>query len=80
MSLKTEAKVKRRKQRQIKKALHKSLAVRKLAFLWKEFLGIEDVPKIYYPEHDPTVSNHKRVIGQRIMSGRIKPVAQDASS
>lgn len=80
MSIKTEAKVKRRKQRQIKKALHKDLAVQKLAFLWKEFLGIKDVDKTYYPEHDPAMSNHKRVIGQRIMSGRIKPVVQDVNN
>ena len=67
-------KVQRRKKRQAKKVLRKSLALQKLAFLWEQFLGIKDADKTYYPSHDPKVSNHRRVIGQRIQSGRIKGV------
>lgn len=41
-------------------------------FQWQQFLGIPDPDSTYYPSKDPAVSNHRRVIGQRIMSGRIK--------
>lgn len=74
------SKVQRRKKRQAKKVLHKEIQLEKLAFFWEQFLGIKDAEKVYYPEHDPKMSNHRRVVGQRIQSGRIKGVPSNGES
>ena len=73
MSKRTAKKIQRRVKRQTKERLHRLQQDEKLKFLWEQFLGVPDKDKTYYPTHDPTVSNHRRVIGQRIMSGRLKP-------
>ena len=70
----SSSKIQRRKKRQAKQLLRKQQRIAKLEFLWEQFLGIKDADKTYYPSHDPKVSNHRRVIGQRILSGRIKGV------
>ena len=73
MSKPTFAKILRRKKRQSKKLSYEKIREEIELFKWGQFLGIEEPDSTYYPTHDPTVSNHRRVIGQRIQSGRIKP-------
>lgn len=72
MSRMTPKKIQRRVKRQTKKRLQKMYQDEKLRFLWEQFLGIKDADKTYYPSKDPSVSNHRRVIGQRMMSGRLR--------
>lgn len=72
MSRMTPKKIQRRVKRQTKKRLQELRKDDKLKFLWEQFLGIKDADTTYYPSKDPAVSNHRRVIGQRIMSGRLR--------
>jgi len=70
----SSSKEQRRKKRQAKLLLWRKYRTDRLLFLWEQFLGISvpDKDTTYYPDKDPTVSNHRRVVGQRIQSNRIK--------
>ena len=70
MSKPSLAKTLRRKQRQIKEALHLFRSREINEFKMKQFFGVEE-DKTYHPTYDPNQSNHRRVVGQRITSGRI---------
>lgn len=61
----------RRKQRQAKELLKGIRQQEVNDFKLKQFFGVQE-DKTYYPTHDPEQSNHRRVVGQRITSGRIK--------
>lgn len=70
MSKPSFAKFLRRKKRQAKELLKTLRHAEVNEFLLKQFYGVKE-DSTYYPTYDPNESNHRRVVRQRITSGRI---------